>query len=93
MGGANVLGGVYTCVSHLGSHTKCVFPPLILSLEAKARGSRGHRVVHGREVGEVEVDLVRLGARGRGMPWLARSWLARPCLTTPITVLWGIPVT
>jgi hypothetical protein len=53
---SSIVGGVYACTSHLGERTKCVFPPLNLSLAAKAR----HCVVRGREAEVVEVGLVRL---------------------------------
>lgn len=47
-------------MSCLGRRTTRVFPPLTLSLAAKAVGGRGHRIVRGREVGDVEAGLVWL---------------------------------
>ena len=48
-----ILGGVYTCVPRPGTHTICVFPPLVLSFAAKAVGGRvrgGPRLARGRGV-------------------------------------------
>jgi hypothetical protein len=60
-------------MSRLGRRTVCVFPPLVLSLAAKARGGRGHRVVCGRVVGEVKAGLIWLeGERSR---WAVFSWV------------------
>jgi hypothetical protein len=59
-------------MSRLGKHIVCVFPPLILSLAAKARGGQGHRVVCGRVVGEVKAGLIWL--RGERSRWAVFSW-------------------
>ena len=46
----------------LFGHVHLMHPPTFRPfLEAKAGGGRGHHAVHGREAGEVEAGLVRLG--------------------------------
>jgi hypothetical protein len=65
-------------------------PTSRLSLATKTRGGRGRRVVCGLEVGEVEVGLTRLGARGRGGPCLAGLRPAGPSRATLKAEFWGI---
>jgi hypothetical protein len=61
-------------------------PPTSPSLVAKARGGRGHRVVHDREKGKVKASLVWLGGReveashGLAGPWPTGLFLSI-CLT------------
>jgi hypothetical protein len=64
------------CVSCPDRHIECVHPPFVLSLVAKVGGGRGHRVVHGGEVGEVKTGLIWLGGE-RSRPtfsWVVASW-------------------